>query len=401
MKKLALSLLSFAIVSTVNAEDALEETNVTAYKIPVAASDVGTTSITLDGEMLEQQGIEFVADALRKVPSIAVSSSGGHGSYTQIRIRGQEANHTLVLIDGIRLSDPVTGGVDLANLKTAGIAKIEILLGAQSMMHGADAIGGVINIITHYPEDGVNGLLSTGVGSHNTKTNNLSISAGTEHVFASAAISSYSTDGISAGSEHNGNTEEDPYDSKSAHLTAGIKFGGFKLWTVYHRDDNELHFDTDGTDANGYYTGLVSDEPLGIDNMQVRDSEYALVGISHNFADRLTLQATVASSKDTNETQSYSAWSPTNISFYETQGERDRAEALINYVESQVDEALRPYGQKVLASHLVFSAGRASVTDTRPSRRLHFSNASRVRIARLPTHVRQVLQLNAPTMYQK
>ncbi len=97
---------------------------------------------------IEQRQTRYVSDILRDVPGISVSRSGSLGSFTQIRMRGAEANHTLVLIDGMEASDPYYGEFDFATLIADDIARVEILRGQQSALYGSDAIGGVINYIT-------------------------------------------------------------------------------------------------------------------------------------------------------------------------------------------------------------------------------------------------------------
>lgn len=98
---------------------------------PIVADAYGRAHTVLTAEEMAQRGIRTVQDALRDVPGVAVSSAGG--SFTQIRIRGAEANHTLILIDGV----PATGGNDeyiLSGLETAHVDRIEVLRGPQSVI---------------------------------------------------------------------------------------------------------------------------------------------------------------------------------------------------------------------------------------------------------------------------
>ena len=114
----------------------------------VAADETGASITVLDSETLEQRQTRFVADVLRDVPGIAVNRAGSVGGLTQIRIRGSESNHVLMLIDGIEVSDPYQGEYDLSTLIADPAARIEVLRGQQSSLYGSDAIGGVINYIT-------------------------------------------------------------------------------------------------------------------------------------------------------------------------------------------------------------------------------------------------------------
>ncbi len=112
---------------------------------PIEEQAYGRANTVLTGEEIQRRGIATVQDALRHVPGVAVSATGE--SNTQIRIRGAEGNHTLVLIDGMRAQ---AGDQEyyFSGLSTANIERIEVLRGPQSVFFGADASAGVINIIT-------------------------------------------------------------------------------------------------------------------------------------------------------------------------------------------------------------------------------------------------------------
>lgn len=101
------------------------------------------SEITADD--IAARGITTVQDALRALPGVAVSSTGV--TYTQVRIRGGEGSHTLILIDGIEASGGA-GEYILTGLETANIERIEVLRGPQSVYYGSNASAGVINIIT-------------------------------------------------------------------------------------------------------------------------------------------------------------------------------------------------------------------------------------------------------------
>ncbi|MEO0816838.1 MAG: TonB-dependent receptor [Pseudomonadota bacterium] len=115
---------------------------------PVAVNDVTGSLTVLSGADLDLRSAPFLADELRAVPGVGVSRSGAQGGLTQIRLRGAEANHTLLLIDGIEVSDPTTGESDFGVFAGLRPQSIEVLRGEQSGLYGSDAIGGVINVVT-------------------------------------------------------------------------------------------------------------------------------------------------------------------------------------------------------------------------------------------------------------
>jgi vitamin B12 transporter len=82
---------------------------VTGSRTPISAGDIGSAVTVLTRDDIERRQARYVSDLLRSVPGFAVSHSGVVGSQTQVRVRGSEANHVLVLIDGVRANDPATG----------------------------------------------------------------------------------------------------------------------------------------------------------------------------------------------------------------------------------------------------------------------------------------------------
>ncbi|MBP6607781.1 MAG: TonB-dependent receptor, partial [Nitrospira sp.] len=125
-----------------------EEVVVSATKTPVPVSHVTSAVEVITAEDMKKQNIRSVVDALRLAQGVAVFSSGGPGTEVTAKIRGGSANQTLVLIDGAIVNSGTVGSYNFANLTTDNIERVEILRGAQSMLWGSDAMGGVINIVT-------------------------------------------------------------------------------------------------------------------------------------------------------------------------------------------------------------------------------------------------------------
>ncbi len=126
----------------------LDEIVVSGGLTPLTAQALGRAVTVVTSETLEQQGVVYAVDALRGLPGVAVNRTGGPGGITTVRLRGNEASHTLVLIDGIEASAPENGTYDFSGLLAADIERIEILRGPQSSIFGSNAIGGVISIVT-------------------------------------------------------------------------------------------------------------------------------------------------------------------------------------------------------------------------------------------------------------
>lgn len=126
----------------------LDRLVVTAGLQPLSLRDVASSVTVITREEIEQKQARYLSDLLRDVPGFAVSQAGGPGTQTQVRVRGAEANHLLVLIDGVRANDPaLSGEFQYQFALTGDIERIEIIRGPQSATWGNDAIAGVVNII--------------------------------------------------------------------------------------------------------------------------------------------------------------------------------------------------------------------------------------------------------------
>ena len=121
---------------------------VTASRIPIAAEQAGASFTVLDAEYLDRRQALTVEELLRGAPGVAVSRSGVMGSLSQVRLRGSEANHALILMDGIEIGDPALGGeLDFSHFLAANLRRIEIVRGPLSALWGSDAVAGAINLI--------------------------------------------------------------------------------------------------------------------------------------------------------------------------------------------------------------------------------------------------------------
>jgi len=131
-------------------DDALPPVIVTATRVPTPADEVASSVTLITSGEIEAKQERTLPEILQDVPGLNLVQTGGPGTTSAVFIRGTNAFHTKVLIDGIDVSDPssVDGSFDFSQLLASDIDRVEVLRGPQSGLYGSDAIGGVINIIT-------------------------------------------------------------------------------------------------------------------------------------------------------------------------------------------------------------------------------------------------------------
>jgi vitamin B12 transporter len=213
---------------------ALQTIVVTASRQPVAAEDSAASVTSFDQEILDDLALPAPADLLRLAPGVAVATTGPRGTQTQVRIRGAEANHSLVFLDGIRFNDPAAGNEARFELLTSdALARLEIVRGPQSALWGSEALGGVIAAETADPfrGTGFEGLAEYGSLDSSRVSGRYAVRAGNVGVMASAGwLRSDGIDSFGAGGERDG------FDNRAASLkvearpTQALRFGVVGHW---------------------------------------------------------------------------------------------------------------------------------------------------------------------------
>jgi vitamin B12 transporter len=250
---------------------------VSAARVPVPAGTIagGTTIITR--EEIDRRNPRFASDLLRDVPGLAVTRNGGPGSQTQVRVRGAEGNHVLVLIDGVEANDfSQADEFDFAHLTVSDIERIEIVRGPQSSLWGSDALAGVINIITREASRPVALEGSVETGSFGTERGALSLGATRGTVRGRVGLSYFETGGINIARR---GAEDDGYRNAAANFKFGWRpTATFKLDLHGRLTDAESQFD--GTDPD---TGLRTDIDATTDVVQAYVGGRAELATFNNF----------------------------------------------------------------------------------------------------------------------
>jgi vitamin B12 transporter len=123
---------------------------ISATRVPTPENELGSSVTVITGEEIERKQLRTLPEILADVPGLNVVQTGSPGGTASVFIRGTNANHTKVFIDGVDAGDPssVDGSFDFSQLLASDIERVEVLRGPQSGLYGSDAIGGVVNIIT-------------------------------------------------------------------------------------------------------------------------------------------------------------------------------------------------------------------------------------------------------------
>jgi len=203
----------------------LEEVVVTATRVPTSEREIGSSVTVITKEEIQAKGYATAKEVLKGTIGLDVISNGGPGAQTSVFLRSANSYHSLILIDGMEIGDPslVQRQFDLANLTVDNIERIEIVRGPQSVLYGADAMGGVINIITK--RWGKKPTLYVGAegGSYATARQFAGVGAANEWADFSLAFSHIRTEGFSsADADLPGNEEDDGWENFTVSSQLGI-----------------------------------------------------------------------------------------------------------------------------------------------------------------------------------
>ncbi|MFA7084606.1 MAG: TonB-dependent receptor [Arcobacteraceae bacterium] len=272
-KKITTSLVASILIATTTLqakEYQLSPITVTsATKTEQSIKDVTSNIDVITAEEIEERHYKTVAEALNTIPGISIASNGGIGQPTSIYLRGMDSNKTLVLIDGIRYNDPTgLNGANFEHIMMGNVERIEVIKGAQSSVWGADASGGVINIITKNAQEGTHASVGIEYGSFDTKRVNATISHKNNNFDARLNLSRIDADGFTAIAPREKDVndfEDDGYKNTSADLKLGYNFDeNNRISGSYGIIDAKTDYD------NQVYDAFWSIDPIASANSKAR-----------------------------------------------------------------------------------------------------------------------------------
>jgi len=243
------------------------------------------TTIKLDKAAIKRTGAKTFTELLQYIPSI--SYEGGQGALTAVRLRGNEASHTLLLLDGIKVN--ITGSQpNLDVIPVDQIERIEISKGPFSSLYGPGAIGGVINVFTDKDADSISSnKIDISYGSKGTKKINLNSYFKNEKSYLDIALTDFHTDGIDA----KGDGDLDPIDRKTLGLNLGTEL----------TESTDISVNILGTKADIFYDGGTAAYPVKPDN----NLSQVGLGIAQKVSERFKINLDVMNQRTQRQGDKY------------------------------------------------------------------------------------------------
>lgn len=209
------------------AADALPTVVVTATRQPTRANELLNDVTVVERAEIEASGQSTLSELLARQPGVEATATGGPGSVSNVFIRGANADHTLVLIDGIRANAATLGSTSLNRIPLAQVERIEILRGPASALYGSEAIGGVIQIFTRQGAGEPKPWVEAGYGNYGTNRVAAGIGGSTADWRYSLNISQDAVEGISNIGNHGArayNRDKDSYRDTAGSGSLAYRF---------------------------------------------------------------------------------------------------------------------------------------------------------------------------------
>jgi vitamin B12 transporter len=253
MNKFTLSALSGALSIAASATSAqshgeMETTIVTATRTEQSVADSLAPVTVFERADIERIQPVDLQELLSRAVGVSFVRNGGRGANTSLFLRGNQSNHTLVLVDGVRIGSATLGSPSLTNLPPELIERVEIVRGSRSSLYGSEAIGGVVNIITrkYHDTDGVKPMLQLGIGTQGSSKALAAISGGNSQTQFNLSAVQENTDGIDNTASKSGvHGDKDGFEQTAYNLTASHKINDrASLFALYQNSRSESDYDT-------------------------------------------------------------------------------------------------------------------------------------------------------------
>ncbi len=294
-----LSYTSFSQAQSVSSDD-VETLVVTANRFEQSIKNVITPVEVVTKEEIDSIQAKSLTEVLSRLPGIQVSGGGGIGQTKSVYVRGTNSSHVLMLLNGVRMGSATLGSGNFGSIPLTGIERIEYIRGSCAAVYGADAVGGVINIITDYQKGQKLSEFSVGVGSNSYRVGKVS-SAGeiSDKLWGKVVVNKENSDGFSASST-SGQEDDDGYENRDivAELGGDIT-SKFSLRATAYYHDGHVEFDSpeesnkdviiSNFSVGAEYTGEQVRSSLTISENTDRDKTYDTGNDGTTQTDRQTI----------------------------------------------------------------------------------------------------------------
>ena len=256
---------------------------VTATRVPIGVLDAPASVSVITGDELRLRGSTSLASALASLPGFDFAQSGSFGATTSLFVRGGESKYVKVLVDGVPVNDP-GGAIDFGGLTTDNVERIEVVRGPASVLYGADAVTGVIQIFTRRGSGAPRTVVSVRGGSYGSRDADATLLGALGSADYSLGVARHDTRGIYAFNNSYHNT----VGSAGIHLALD---SGTRLAVSLRYNDGQFHYPTDGG-------GAVVDSNA----RQSQDRTVLSADLTRRFTARLDAQLGLTSSSTTGGT---------------------------------------------------------------------------------------------------
>ncbi len=240
---MGLSSAAFAQTVSTNKTASLDTIVVTATRTEQKISDVPARINIIEPKILEQSPIASLPQLLQTDASINMVQSGGYGQAASIFLRGTNSNHTLLLRDGVRLNSNTSGAASLPFIDTTDIKQIEVLKGPASVLYGADAIGGVVQLISKTPEK-TSAFVTGEIGENKTYKSVIGADLAENGFYAQLRGQRLETDGTPVTDAKN--SKKASFDQKGYSAKIGVEQENYAASVDYSENEGYSDYDNYG-----------------------------------------------------------------------------------------------------------------------------------------------------------
>lgn len=287
------------LAGSAQAATSLDTVVVTATRQESRVAEVLADVTVIEREEIERSGQDTVTELLARQPGIQTASNGGPGTVTSFYVRGANSNQTKILIDGIAINSADLSGSPLRYIGLADVERIEILRGPAATLYGADALGGVIHIVTRRGAPGLRVDGFVGYGSHDTREAGAGVSGGDERWRFRLEANQRTSDGFSA-QRHASNRDADKDAYRNSGGAASLSFtpaAGHEIGGSWRRNEGVVHYDSGNQPATGNYD----------DRSRFRNEQWQV--FSHNrLTDFWTSRLQYGEAEDRQKSYYWDAW---------------------------------------------------------------------------------------------